>query len=357
MTSDLNVRLSASLREQADAGTPVDPAPLLVGAVTKGRRLRRRRRVIVAGAAALVLLSVGAAAVLPNRHRPTPADTGPAGLTMPIAKGVPGAAQRPGLVGTDGQVLHFAVDKVAAGATSVFVGATDTGSESASVGRTDGSLYLILTRSPVDATFDQMVRGWESRLSKETAGSVGTHPATLRTATKATHGRTMRFVVWQPVPGVWAHAQVATSTWPMSERLLMDLQFDRATRCALPFRLTYQPAPAHVVSCNITLSKPGYAPGTDGTIVLADSSARSMRLNVVTDLPGAPLPITTPQTDPNRVINVSGGGGTIQMDRYTVSIASPAGVPGHLDSLNDAEVTKMLHGVRSAPDPDDQRTW
>jgi hypothetical protein len=355
MTSDLDVRLSASLREHAVAGSPVDPAPLLAGAVAKGRRLRRRRRVAAAGAAVLVLLGVAAVVVLPERHHATPAEPGPAGLTLPAVKGVPGAAQRPDLVGTDPSVLHLSVDALLEGATSMRldVSTAPATSEVVSLSRGSNLLALTINRLRDDATLDRAHTPVGTNLSAPFAGSVGGLPATVVAQVEVSKLRPHSWAVrWQPAYGLWAHAKVWAPTWAEAESMLKQVRFDRATRCAVPFKLTYLPPGAAVRSCTVQLSTTGKTLVGNALLTVGDSSHQM----VVSLVSGAMGPTKKPdlvQAGPYRAVEHVNNSwamniGEFRMISYIIGLANES---------DKSEAIKTVGGFRMSGDPENPATW
>ena len=115
---DLEKRLAMTLT--AHEGSAVDPAPIVAGALTRGRRLRRKQRMVrVVGVAAACLMLAGAAIWLPISGGSDRAPLPVSALLLPAAPGEPGAASRPDLVGTTPGAVHFTVDRLLAEADHV----------------------------------------------------------------------------------------------------------------------------------------------------------------------------------------------------------------------------------------------
>lgn len=108
--TDLDQRIASVLRERAEG--EIDTHRLLRGSRARGRRRQLRRRVAAGTALALVgvLGFAGVTATDANRLPWTAATPRVVAPVPPRVDGVPGAAQRPDLVGTDPQVLHLGVD-------------------------------------------------------------------------------------------------------------------------------------------------------------------------------------------------------------------------------------------------------
>lgn len=297
MSADLDQVLSTSLRQRADAGSPIDPQPLLHAAVARGRRLRARRR---AGAAALAAVAVAGVAVVSvwlPREQSTPSGPHPSSspapgpspseptvaanpAKLPVADGQPGAAERPDLVGTDPGLLHFSVDRLAAASGQAVTWFSGPGVETVYLRREDFRVYVALTRSRQRLT----ALPWAVNSGKQFVESatpvdisLGGRPATLRTSKSGekVNGRPEQVYAfeWQPVEGLWARVEVLAASRQRAEHTLQQVDLHQARRCVLPFRLTVLPAGWSVSDCDVVLMD---APGlfSSGTRAFVDGRRR-----------------------------------------------------------------------------------
>jgi hypothetical protein len=269
MGADLDRLLSTSLQERADAGSPIDPQPLLRTAVARGRRLRARRRAVTTTLAMVAVAGVAATAVwLPRQQSTTPLgpDPSPSGISgtdlakLPVAEGQPGAAERPDLVGSDPALLHFSVDALAAAAWRV-TWRSAPGVETADVQRTDFQVYVALAQS--QQKLSDLPGEYSSAprivMSAPAGVSLDGRDATLRTSKPwdAGHGLQGRVYAfrWQPVDGLWAQVEVQTTSQERAVQILQQIRFDQTRRCVLPFRPTSLPASGTVPDCLVSLAK------------------------------------------------------------------------------------------------------
>ncbi|MCW3818714.1 hypothetical protein ONA91_30170 [Micromonospora sp. DR5-3] len=246
--TDLDERIASVLRERAEG--EIDTGRLLSRSRARGRRRRLRHRVVTGTALALVgvLGFVGVTGTdlggLSGRLPWTAATPTVAPPVPPRADGVPGATQRPDLVGTDTQVLHLGVDTSRARYLSWAVsGSNQVESVRLRVGGGPPVLVevsrsarvvheLLLDGLPVEqgvvpVTFDGVVRQFRN-------GAGGLVKA------------------WQPVPGLYARASMLGSTdRGMLAKAVDALRWGEARRCDAPLRLSVLPEGAKVATCSV----------------------------------------------------------------------------------------------------------
>jgi len=273
MPTDLEQVLAASLRDRADAGSPIDPVPVMRSAVARGQRLRRRRRVAGGLVAAAVVAAAGVYGVAATQRgapvagpRPGASVRGSAPASVDLAL-LPAAATasalaRPELVGTDPRVVHFSVDEMAA-ASWLSRWHVTAAYESADIQREDYQAYVAVSRDAAALPpAESFLRAFGAVTDPPVDVRVGDRPATLtvgRLRPTARRGpaspdpTAIWSLVWQPAAGLWANVQVQTTSLDRALQVAGLVRFDRAKRCALPFRLE-TPAGSAVAECAVTLS-------------------------------------------------------------------------------------------------------
>jgi hypothetical protein len=273
MPSDLERLLADSLRDRADAGSPVDPVPVLRSAVAQGQRIRLRR--LVAGGTIAAALVAGASVFgITSTHRAGPAvgprpsastavellppPPEPADLArLPVAA-VDGATTRPALVGSDPRVVHFSVDALAADATMVTWRVTPS-YEQAIVSRNESRVFVAVTRDPAVVPPENLLRLPEFSPGPPVGARVGGRPATLTVGRPAAlpgrpaQGDPVWSLVWQPVAGLWATVQAQGPALDRALQVAAQVRFDQARRCVVPFRAA-TPAGGTVTECAVTFS-------------------------------------------------------------------------------------------------------
>ena len=367
MSMDLDPELSASLQARADAGSPIDPEPLLAAAVARGQRVRTRRRAATAAAAVATLAALAATtALLPRQHadislEPAPSATGPRNVNLarlPEAAGQPGAAARPDLVGTDPGILHFSVDALAAAAARV-LWVSKPGVEIAEVQRTDFQVYLGLAQArsklPPPALF--FSGGPGVVLSAPVQTSLAGRAATVRTSDPwQDKGQPSRLYVfeWQPVNGLWARFEVQTIGGQQRALQILDqVRFDQTRRCVLPIRLDYLPPGATVPECDVDLSEDSPAGFSRGGLTVVDGQRR-LSIRASGAWPGSgeyPRPL---KAGPYQVAADSKGGfWTILAQGLFIEASTKTGK----NSLTQAEVFRVLAGIRIADQVNNPGSW
>jgi len=367
MSTDLDPELSASLQARADAGSPIDPEPLLSAAVARGQRIRTRRRTATAALAVATLAALAATtALLPRQHpdtsmEPAPASTGPRNVNLaklPEAAGQPGATVRPDLVGTDPGVLHFSVDALAAASWRV-VWSAEPGVEIAEVQRTDFRTYLAVAqaRSKLPAPPLFFSGGPGLVLSAPVQTSVAGRAATVRTSDLyPDHGGPSRLYVfeWEPVNGLWARFEVWTSGGQQRALQILDqVRFDQARRCVLPIRLGYLPPGATVPDCAVDFSYGAPDLLSFGNLTVIDNKRR-LSIQAEGSWPGSgeyPRPL---KAGPYQVYaDPNGRMWTILAKGLFITASTGAGK----NSLTQAEVFRILAGIRIADQVGNPATW
>ncbi|MEH0845444.1 hypothetical protein V6U81_23930 [Micromonospora sp. CPCC 205711] len=258
--TDLDERIARTLREHADG--PVDTGRLVTAAVNGGRARRRRRRAVV-GAALGVAVALGAGMALRTptpAPSPTPAVTpSPTVVVPPRAPGVPGAAARPGLVGSDRAVLHFGVDP-AVGQPVAWRSADRVETMNLDLG--GGVLALVAvgadpqkvefgTNFPYDIGPDEVDRSGQGEERDRRPGDAASRYNGLpRRLDEVTRGWVLR---WRPAPGVYARVATLGDTDAEVRRVAAALRFDEARRCVTPMRLTTLPKGAWIGECEVSV--------------------------------------------------------------------------------------------------------
>jgi hypothetical protein len=247
----MNETITAALREHAQGDIHIDR---LLGAVHAGARRRQRRRRAVAGGAVIVVAVaalVGVRGVVPG---PAPV-AGPASAATPRPPRLDGAATvatSPAELGADPTRFHLDL-----------IGLNDTDSVSAgarATGDPDGWSGLSWAAQDGHETLaGQLGSGHEVRVEadRDRDGltwrdgprwpvTVAGQPAEAIAVADGSYA-----VQWQPLAGVWAQVDVATTSGGV--RAAIDLaervRLDRVYRCAAAFRLIGV-APYRLTKCS-----------------------------------------------------------------------------------------------------------
>jgi hypothetical protein len=365
VSADLDRVLSASLQAHADAGSPIDPQPLLHTAVARGRRLRVRRR--AATTALLVTVFAGAAvttALLPRHHPGTSLNPVPAPSSsraqadlgrLPAAGGQPGALARPDLVGSDPGLLHFSVDTLADSSRRV-TWTSAPGLETADVQRYDFQVFVALARSrqALDAPRLGYTGSPRTVMSDPVETSLGDRAATLRTSEpwddtyQQAPARVYSFV-WQPVAGLWARGDVQTSSEERAAEILRQVHLDRAHRCVLPIRL----AGTTVADCEVALAEDSPGVFSDGHLTVLDGERR-LRVQAAAVPPGTADYPRSLRAGPYRVAaDPNGHSWTMLVDGVFIT----ATVETRKHPFSQAEVLQILGDLRFADQVHNPGTW
>jgi hypothetical protein len=374
------------LIERATADQP----PLSItrdSAVAAGRRALRRRRqgTAVLGIAAVAAVVTGVTAVPHFRGTggPIGGPSSPVPDTyqvpqLPVANGVPGAADQPSLVGTDPRLVHFSVPTSAWPVGEAhYQTDTDRGTETIMAGGL--TVTVSRTRAPAEETANS-----GSKVSVTKAGSsspippqltnspttVAGHPATLYSAVFPDGTYPYFGVLWQPVDGLWVGVFAATQSgvaelW--ADVAALDLQ--RAERIVVPFQLTWAPPNVHLlgISAGIPTDQPyafSSANWSDdrGNTVTVSFGERARPVS-----PGSPSgppsfgPLETNRTVAGHPVQWTDGtcpegrtpcGGTFVSDDYD-------GAPLELTvaGYDEATATHVLAGLRISQNLKDPSSW
>jgi hypothetical protein len=262
MTEPADRVLRAAVRDLAGEVRTVPG--LAAGAMARGRRIRRRRRLGVGLAAVVAVGAVGAPyAVLHSMATPmvvatpsptaSPTPTPPPRVTLPTtlppADGVPGAAERPDLVGTDAGILHF--DVALSIVDDLHLSMWDTADGLEAVGISYGNEYhlgvsLALTRERLSRTSglaepldDVLIRGRPATMLRY-------FPPDATPPVPPTWSLT-----WQPVDGLWAAVEARDVDSRTAIAVAENLYLDRAQRCVMPIRATVVPPDARWGTCMV----------------------------------------------------------------------------------------------------------
>ncbi|MET8151133.1 hypothetical protein ACIBSW_17135 [Actinoplanes sp. NPDC049668] len=379
MSADLDRTLSASLRQHADAGSPIDPQPLLHAAVARGRRLRARRR---AGSVALAAAAVAGVAVISvwlpreqsttpsGRHpsssqAPSPSPSGPLDVDpakLPAADGQPGAAEGPDLVGTDPGLLHFSVDTLAAASGQAVTWTSGPGLETVHLMSPSLRVYVALaqSRQSLRALPPVVTSGTETVESATPVDiSLGGRAATLRTSKpgQKVNGLPERVYAfeWQPVEGLWARVEVRAASRQRAVHILEQVDLHQARRCVLPYRLTSLPAGWTVSDCDVELME---SPGlfAKGTRTVVDGQRRlKIRANSIELYPerGADRPGPL-KAGPYQV---SAGPDGLSWTMRAEGLRITAQVETRKNPFSQAEVLQILGGLYVPDQIHDPATW
>ncbi|GIH14405.1 hypothetical protein [Rugosimonospora africana] len=374
-------------------------------AVAAGRRAARRRRTLAVGTCAGVLAVAGVATVALGAGGGGGGGRAPAGgpntmglpvypvPALPAAAGVPGALQRPDLVGSDPLLSHFTVDTSAWPLSEATYMSSD-GSETVSAGgltitvsRTRDAASLAanpeltqLSASPGSVvpngdpgtTGDPGLIGSPGTTDQpgktEKPTTVGGRPATLTTRTE-TGGKYRHYgLLWQPVDGLWVGMSVESATAEAELWSDVDaLHLDRTGRCVVPFRLTDLPAGAKVLGCVAGVPVPGQADvkfafssllvgdgrGDQASVSIGEITRPDTGGDVGPNYSPAPLP------PPNRTVN---GHPIFWSSSRPMGFISDDfdGVPLSIDvrgSYREPQATQILAGLKLSANLIDPKTW
>ncbi|WP_433344429.1 hypothetical protein [Micromonospora sp. CA-111912] len=348
--TDLDQRIASALRERAEGET--DTHRLLRASQAQGRRRKLRRRAATGTALALVgvLGFVGVTgtdfAGLSGRLPWAAATPAVAAPVPPRADGVPGAAQRPDLVGTDPQVLHLGVDTSQARYLGWAVYRSnqlesirfDVGGGQPVLVEVSRSAQMInellidgvpIQEAVVRLTFDGAVRQFG-----RTGGGLVT--------------------AWQPAPGLYARASMLVGDRSVLVKAVDAIRWDEARRCVAPLRLSTLPEGAAVSACSVDVA--AFPRGLKVELTLYREPPATMWVKL---LYGVGIGEST--TESNRV--VGGRPGYLYPDGTRLELL---GFPkAHLTAdfgwsgkgFTEADATTVLAGVQVAEDLGDPETW
>ncbi|PWU44791.1 hypothetical protein DLJ46_24210 [Micromonospora globispora] len=351
--TDLDQRIASVLRERAEG--EIDSHRLLHRSRALGHRRQLRRRAAAGTALALVgvLGFVGVAGTdlggLSGRLPWTAASpTVVAAPVPPRADGVPGAAQRPELVGTDPTVLHLAVDPAAA--RYLGWGVNVMGVESVRLDTRDGRAVTVeLARSP-ELFQGLRVEGLDVNVREAARpvfdGSVRSVPGDLTT------GGLMTW--WQPAPGLYARAAVLGQDRAVLARAVAAVRFDQARRCAAPVRLTSLPEGVRLGGCSVDVTSFPATVNVDLMLYRGSTGTMSVRYRYANQIAGL-------RSDSNRTVGGRPAYRYPQEDTLELlgipktHLTAEFGWPGK--GFTEADATTVLAGATVAKDPGRVETW
>jgi len=397
MTHDLEDRLVALLHRRAD--DEVDADGLLRRALTQGRAWQRRRRLLVAfGAAGLAGLTAAALAAVPilgasgdraprdpatppdaRTESPWPSHTGPmeppagvgnklhalpptGGYAVPqLAVAGPGAVERPDLVGTDPQTIHFGLPDVSMPVNYV-MWYTAAGVERVRLAlkAPDGEMIFVNVEVARGAVPRPGLSGLNRapRLAVSPSGSIGGQQVMRELLTYK--GWVERAVRWSPADGI----EVRVSSMNLSSddlvRLASRVRLDRAVGCRVPLRLTALPSDTSVTGCLMTLEPDPGAMGyraAMGTQVLTlrrgDSSMTVTANNDTVKLDGHPGRTARPADETAGERPATGDRGpSVEFDLGDRHVIIETGT-----GYNRDDVRLVAAGIRPVGGRDRPHTW
>jgi hypothetical protein len=121
-----------------------------------------------------------------------------------------------------------------------------------------------------------------------------------RSATGSSSGERLWSLVWQPADGFWATVEVQTTSLDEALRIAGQVRFDRATRCATPFRVGELPSGTTLRSCRVSLVADQGQVFGDAELNFGDGSNR-LQLTGASVPPGTAEQGYTLQAGPHRV--------------------------------------------------------
>ncbi|MFE9691387.1 hypothetical protein [Micromonospora sp. NPDC005806] len=345
---DLDQRIASVLREHAEGET--DTHRLLRAARARGRRRQLRRRAATGIAVALVGV-LGFVAVtrpelsgLPGRPPLTAAAPSAAAPAPPLADGVPGAAQRPDLVGADPQLLHVGVDP----AKGRYLGWEVNGRQIESV-RFDagGGRVVTVEVARSAAAFDGLgISGWAVDALPEP-----TFDGSIQRVV-VTDGSPGYVTWWRPATGLYARASTRGADPFALTRAITAVRWDEARRCGGPVRLTQLPDGAAVSRCAVDVAAFPGAMTVSFTVAGPRSAAMYVELQY-----GAKL--AAGRTEGNRTV---GGrpayryGDKLELLGFPKAhLIADFGWPGQ--GFTEADAAIVLVGARVAKDLTRPETW
>lgn len=362
------------LMERASADQPPSSITRESTLVAGRRALRHRRQVasVFAGVAAVVVAA--GVVTLPARlgSSPTPIGGPTPGVTtyrvpqLPAAAGVPGAATRPDLVGTDPLLVHFAIPTSAWPVGEAVYSAAD-GTERLQA----GGLTVAVTRyqSQAEETANPQISVQTGQSASPVPGTtthtpttVGGRPATLTAMTFPTGEYPYYGLVWQPVDGVWVGLFAATKYG--EAELWSDvaaLRLDVAQRLVVPFQLTALPSGARLLGC--TAGVPGAGePYAASSVVVGDGHGNTATLAIgqqVRPSVHGEHSSSVPLPSPNRTVN---GHPVVWLADAPRGLVSDDydGVPLGLTvsgGYDEATATQLLTGLVLSTDLTDPASW
>jgi hypothetical protein len=305
-----------------------------------------------------------AASASPSHY---PRSTGP--TSLPEARGVPVAADRPDLVGTDPSVLHMDIQLSIFPALVYSTWESRPGAESIQVtfdqhGLPGRALRVTITRDEHEAARSAP----QQRSERREQITVHGRPATLERYPQADSDSPSTWLLrWQPVDGLWAIVDALDATDAIPRLAAETLRLDRAQYCAQPLVATVAPARARWSACHVSfLAGSGRGDGVGAwqvsgfTVTNASGGALSLQLGLAPppDMRKAKEPF-----QPNRTVghypamwrDQKDGTGELRIDDYAgkfdldVSVRQPG--------FTEADALAVAGGLRLVGDLADPATW
>ncbi|MFG1870683.1 hypothetical protein [Micromonospora arborensis] len=352
--NDLDQRIDQTLRERAE-GT-VDTDRLLAVAVSQGRaRIRRRRTTAGIVLGVVAVLGAGAAigpvklpgadpdVVIPGLGLPADAVES---VTPPRLDGVPGAATRPDLLGTDPDVLHFGI---APDGPRYLSWSVQGGVEMARLD-VDGRTVTLELAASADA-LPMRAQGLPAlvpELIKDGVfdGSVSQAEGPFGVMAWLRH--------WQPAPGVYARASGSGPDEQDLFSVAAAVRLDQAHRCGGPLRLTTLPADTRLTRCEVTVAPFPVAFGVQMMVSGSNQGAIQVELQYATGIAGT-------RTQGNRTIN----GKPAHIDRESGELELLGFPKAHLTAnfswpahgYDEEDAATVLGGAQVAQPLDEPESW
>ncbi|MFR9779236.1 hypothetical protein ACL02O_24665 [Micromonospora sp. MS34] len=358
--TDLDQRIASVLRERAEGET--DTYRLLRTSRARGRRRQLRRRAATGAALTLVgvLGFVGVASTdlggLAGRLPWVAATPTVAAPVPPRADGVPGAAQRPDLVGTDTQVLHLGVDTSRARYLSWAVhGSNQVESIRLSVG--GGPPVLVEVSSSAREVDELLLDGVHAEQSVIPV----TFDGVVRPFRNGAGGLVK---AWQPVPGLYARASMLGSADPgVLARAVDALRWGEARRCDSPLRLSVLPEGARVAACSVDAT--AFPGGLNVELALYRKPSANMWVRLQYGAQIVADRVESNRTVGGRPAYVYPDGTKLELlgiprAHLTADFGWPfRGDHAHKSQLDftEADATSVLAGAQVAKDLTDPQTW
>ncbi|MEU2614928.1 hypothetical protein ABZ570_25585 [Micromonospora sp. NPDC007271] len=351
--TDLDQRIASVLRERAEG--EIDTDRLLDRSRAVGRRRRVRRRAATGTTLALVGV-LGFAAMagpdlpgLPGRLPWTAATPAVAVPVPPPVDGAPGAAQRPELVGTDPQTLHFGVDPAKARQVTWRSG---RGVEGSRLDLGGGRQVALDLSTDVVAVEESVHEGMTYPDRPATAADFDGR--IRRVPPSGPGGQPGWFLRWQPVPGLFARVHTVGADDRALREAVAAVRLDEAHKCASPLRLTTLPPDARLASCEVSVI--GFPDSLD--LLLTVNRPEDQRLDVRLEYRSR---ISGSRSEGNRTIGSRAAylypqGGELELlgipkAHLTVRFGWPN------QGFTEADATTVLAGAQVAKDLSDPETW
>jgi hypothetical protein len=332
-------------------------------AIAAGRRARNRRRGAVGAVVAAFVAVTAAVAVVPTTGSDPNTGSGPTGgrplpvpyftvARLPDAPGVPGATQRPDLVGSDPRLFHFALDQATAPTDATYVSG-----EGWEMIRTVPSIVVVARdRARAEQTAVPLADDGSRTTPEQRAVTVAGRPATLLWVTSNQGVPTMWALLWSPVDGLWVGISIEGPAREDALWLLVgSLRLDRAHRCVVPFALTDVPGGLRLRTCAAGLPAQGAPHGTS-QLRLTDDAGNEVIVSagqpydgaVVAARPGVDRTVAGRPArwflSPTKALYVD------DVDGMPVTV----GVKG---SFDEGEATRVLVGLRMTANRAAPATW